>query len=201
MRKLGGVYTLKDGDKEASNTHHEKVPPVFTRSIVAQGKYDYIRGKTRRKYECIFCEVLKGNPELETHPLYEDDDFYCTLNLYPYNAGHLLVLPKKHITSLLEFSSEDLTRLFSLVQACEKILKKSLKPSGFNIGVNEGPNSGQSITHFHVHIVPRFPNELGFMDTVGATRTVPLTIDQVQEILLPKFKKIECKNETYEWGG
>ncbi|MHA1732132.1 MAG: HIT family protein [Promethearchaeota archaeon] len=170
---------------------------IFTRSIVAQGKFEYIQGRTRRMYECIFCEVVKKNPNLVAHELFADEFILVMLNLYPYNAGHLLVLPKAHVESLNDLNTDSLARLFSCVQACQKILRESFKPTGFNVGINEGANSGQSVKHLHVHVVPRFPNELGFLDIVGGTRTIPLNVEQVHKRLSPKFKKIEYNGKAY----
>lgn len=185
----------------AGSSETDDIPRgVFSNYLVARNKINYIQGKMRRQYACIFCEIVKENPAVPAHVVFRDEFLFCSLNLFPYNAGHLLVVPVEHVESLREFSPGELTRLFTFVQASQQVLLQTLSPTGFNLGVNEGANSGQSIKHFHVHLVPRFPNELGFMDVAASTRTLPISLDQVTRRLQPGFRRIQLAGTYYTFA-
>ncbi|GAB4306187.1 MAG: hypothetical protein Kow0069_02700 [Promethearchaeota archaeon] len=184
--------------------------PLFQRYLVPEDKYEYVRNNRRQgaggdrsvEKNCVFCSLAEGAPESE-NVVFSDEVLFCVLNLHPYNPGHLMVVPKRHHEALRELPPALLSRTFSLVVACQRVLLEHLEPTGFNIGVNEGANSGQSQTHLHVHVVPRYPNELGFIDVVGGTRAVPLTLSQVREELRPAFRAVRYEEEsnTYEGGA
>ncbi len=107
------------------------------------------------------------------------------LNKYPYNPGHLMVVPTRHVESLVELNEAEIAYLFNKVAAVINLLKKVYNPPGFNIGVNIGENSGASIKHLHVHVVPRYRSELGFMEVIGGARVLIETIEQTYNLLLP----------------
>ena len=101
--------------------------------------------------------------------IWEDQLFAISANLYPYNPGHVLLFPRRHIHDLREMSKDEEERHWELTKETLCILDHIYKPAGFNIGFNIGDASGASIWHLHQHIVPRYPKELGFLDvTAGA---------------------------------
>ncbi len=163
---------------------------LFPKSILAHGKLGYVRGDAKPKVDCILCEIVKGNPNIPQHIVWEDDKCMVMLNLYPYNPGHAMVLPKAHFERFHALPKDLILHLFNLVQKVEQAQEMAFKCVGWNIGVNDGDCSGQSIKHLHVHIVPRFASEIGFLDIIGKTRTVAMQIDQALQQLREAFLKL-----------
>ena len=164
---MGGII-LKDPFKEEG---------LFTKSLLAQGKLGYIRGETRPKVNCILCEIVKKNPDIPQHVVWEDEKCMIIMNLYPYNPGQVMVFPKLHYERFYELPQELILQIFNLIQKVERAQELAFKCVGWNIGVNDGDCSGQSIKHLHVHVVPRFTSEVGFLDIIAKTRAVPMQID------------------------
>ena len=103
---------------------------------------------------CIFCKL--ANKEIPTNIVYEDDDFIAMLDISQTTKGHTLVVPKKHAENIFELSLEDSEKVFVVVKKVTEILKEKLNPKGFNILSNNGKTAGQSVFHFHIHIIPRY---------------------------------------------
>ncbi len=141
------------------------------RNLFVPNKRDYVRGK-RPQVDCILCSILKGEPEVVELLVHLTDLFGVTVNLYPYNAGHLMIFPIRHIIDPREYNAQEILELHELQKLTLDILQTVYEPMGFNIGYNIGRTSGQSIPHVHLHVVPRYPNEVGFMDIIGGTKIV-----------------------------
>ena len=103
---------------------------------------------------CIFCRIANG--EIPTACIYEDDLFKVILDNAPSALGHALILPKRHADTLYELDEESAKALFPVVQKIAGMLKDTLKPDGINILQNNGEAAGQTVSHFHVHVIPRF---------------------------------------------
>jgi diadenosine tetraphosphate (Ap4A) HIT family hydrolase len=127
---------------------------------------------------CIFCGISKGEPEIEEMILYKDDDNMVLMNIYPYNRGHLEVVPRKHYTDLNELKPDELKNFFLLVQKTITLIREVIKPDGINLGFNLGKAAGSSVEHLHLHLVPRFKFEGGFMETVASTRVISENLDE-----------------------
>ncbi len=163
---------------------------LFPKSILAQGKLGYVRGENKPKVECILCEIVKANPQIPRHVIWEDDKCIVMLNLYPYNPGHAMVLPKAHYERFHALPSDLVQQIFTLVQKVERAQEIAFKCVGWNIGINDGDCSGQSIKHVHVHVVPRFASELGYLDIIGKTRSLVMQIDYALQQLRDAFLKL-----------
>jgi ATP adenylyltransferase len=137
------------------------------------------------------CRIRDDDPEIETRKLYQDDTVFVILNAYPFNPGHLMVCPSRHVERLRDMTSEETSALFEMVKKSQAMLEHEFSSTNFNVGINEGPFSGASIDHLHVHVVPRWPRELGFIDTVGKVRAIVFTMDEVYEKLKGKLELIE----------
>jgi ATP adenylyltransferase len=148
------------------------VDKIFKKWIQALGKLDYVQGKDRPDVECILCAVRDEDERVRVLKVYEDEILFVCLNLYPYNPGHLLVVPRDHLVKYLELSKADLIHITRTIQGLQKLLNSLYSPHGYNIGLNEGRDAGGSIKHLHFHIVPRYGAELGYIDIVGKTRVV-----------------------------
>ena len=104
--------------------------------------------------ECIFCDIINRKAEAEI--LFENEDIISFLDIRPVNYGHTLVIPKAHFENFLSLPEDMLLELTKTTQTLADAILKSLKPEGFNIVVNTGVAAGQSVFHFHYHIIPRF---------------------------------------------
>lgn len=132
-------------------------------------KIKYIKGK-KPDVECILCAIKEGHPDVESPVLGETDNFIISLNLYPFNPGHLMIFPKRHIEKFEELNDSEAVEMHRCLCHVIDILNREFNPVGFNIGFNLGENSGASIKHIHQHVVPRYMNEVGFLDVLAGTR-------------------------------
>lgn len=107
--------------------------------------------------DCIFCKLANG--EIPTNTIYEDNDFRVILDAAPANLGHCLVLPKSHAANILEMDSELVGKGFKVAQKIAKAVKKATGCDGINILQNNGKAAGQTVFHFHIHIIPRFDSD------------------------------------------
>jgi ATP adenylyltransferase len=132
---------------------------------------------------CIFCDKPPEDDESNLILLRTAHSF-VVLNAYPYNNGHLLISPFRHVPSLSELSVEERADLMETVAHAERILARAYSPQGMNVGVNMGHCAGAGIPgHVHVHIVPRWEGDTNFMPVVGETRVLPETLQQTYERL------------------
>jgi ATP adenylyltransferase len=137
----------------------------------------YIRGERKPVEGCIFCAKPEGDDD-EEQIIARSDYVYLTLNRYPYNNGHLMVVPYAHIASQEELDAEALTDLMLTINRALAVLRRAYAPQAFNIGANIGTAAGAGIAeHYHFHIVPRWIGDANFMSTVGDTRVIPDTLD------------------------
>lgn len=126
---------------------------------------------------CIFCKIANG--EIPAATLYEDEDFRVILDLGPASKGHALILPKQHAANLFELPDELAAKVMPLAKQVASKLQKGLGAEGINVVQNNGEAAGQTVFHFHVHLIPRYQN-----DTVNVTWTPgTLTEGDKQEIL------------------
>ena len=110
------------------------------------------------------------------------------MNSYPYNPGHLLVAPYRHVDNLEELADEELHEHFEIVRRGVKLLKQVFNPGGFNLGINIGAIDGAGIVgHFHTHIVPRWSGDANFMPVIAEARVLPEALAETYEKLKSKF--------------
>lgn len=139
----------------------------------------YIRGEKKPVQGCVFCNLAADQDDQKQVIAYAEH-VYVTLNLYPYNNGHLMVVPYEHVQSLEQLSTPALTELMLTTNRALAALRKLYNPSAFNLGANLGAAAGAGIAeHFHFHIVPRWPGDANFMTVVGSTRVIPDTMENV----------------------
>lgn len=137
--------------------------------------------------DCIFCEIASKDAEAEI--IFENERFVAFLDINPVNYGHTLVMPKIHYDNFLTIPSEDLCELTRFTQYIAGAVKRALKADGFNIISNNGNSAGQSVFHFHFHIIPRYENDFHMR---------PRTIEYKQseiEIYRDKIKESVSKYE------
>lgn len=143
--------------------------------------------------ECVFCAALADETPSEGPSLIvaRADTCFVILNLYPYNNGHVMVVPKRHIASLAEASAAELGELMVMARRAEIALTEAYRPQGLNLGINLGRSAGAGLPgHLHLHVVPRWEGDTNFMTVVGTTRVVPETPPQTLQRLIPIFDRL-----------
>jgi ATP adenylyltransferase len=152
----------------------------------------YVTGAAARGSSCIFCDAAASR-ESQSNPLVlvSGPLAYVILNLYPYNNGHLMVVPNRHIGSLATASTDELHELMRLTRDAEIALTEAYQPQGINIGVNLGRPAGAGIVdHVHIHLVPRWTGDTNFMSVVGSTRVLPEDLGDTAARLRPIFERL-----------
>ena len=146
---------------------------MFSSWLYAPDRLKWVKSEKPQK-GCVFCRIGGDANPSKHFILKKAKGFFVVMNIYPYNTGHLQVIPLRHVTTIEELTDEETKDMFVLVKKSVKLLKRVLKPIGFNIGLNQGGSaSGASIEHLHVHVVPRFRTDFGFIDVIGGTKVLP----------------------------
>jgi ATP adenylyltransferase len=116
---------------------------------------------------------------------------YAILNLYPYNAGHLMVIPYRQVADLEDLTAEEMTELMSFVTTAVKVLKKVSRPEGINVGFNLGKASGGSVgNHLHMHVVPRWPGDANFLTILDGTKVLPQLLRDTRVLLADAWVEV-----------
>jgi ATP adenylyltransferase len=153
-------------------------------------RMEYIESHRNDEAEggCVFCALLQGDPQ-EHRVLERRDLAFVTLAKYPYNPGHLLVLPTRHVGEIEEVKPDEAAEIFELTQRSIRVLREASDPHGFNVGLNLGRVAGAGIPdHLHWHVVPRWGGDTNFMPVVSETRVLPELLEQTYEKLAPRFR-------------
>jgi ATP adenylyltransferase len=162
------------------------------KQLYVPSKLSYVKGK-RPDVDCILCAVNSEDERVAKLEVHRTKRWVVSTNLHPYNAGHILLFPIRHIVDVRELKKTELSELNALQALCLDVLDAVYDPSGYNIGFNIGNVAGASIKHLHLHIVPRYPNEAGFMDILSETRTIVEGPKQTIQKLKKQFKKLSAK--------
>jgi len=139
---------------------------------------------------CIFCEPSVGEAQA---PLVVAAGAHCyvILNLYPYNSGHLMVVPRRHAATLSALDGEELSELMRFTQRAERALTEVYRPHGINVGLNLGRAAGAGVAdHLHIHLVPRWTGDTNFMSVVGDVRVLPEEVPESARRLRPVFARL-----------
>jgi ATP adenylyltransferase len=146
-----------------------------------------------KKNSCIFCGMINHDKNDPENLLVENGVKTLTvLNLFPYNNGHLMVVPKRHTSELSSLTEEEKSEIFNSLQKFEQVLKEVLHPDGFNIGVNIGKSSGAGIAdHIHFHIVPRWNGDTNFMPVLGEVKIISQELSDTKRNILSILEKME----------
>jgi ATP adenylyltransferase len=149
-------------------------------------RMDYIR---KEKPEgCIFCRGLEENKDEDNLILLRGEKAFVVMNRFPYNNGHLMVLPRRHCVDLEALNDEESYEFFELLKISPRILTAILHPEGFNIGLNIGKAGGAGEEHLHFHVVPRWLGDTNFMPALGETKIIPEYLEETYRKLQPGFK-------------
>ncbi|RLF09290.1 MAG: HIT family hydrolase [Thermoprotei archaeon] len=144
-----------------------------------------------KQERCIFCIGSSEDKDPENLVVYRGSKSFIIMNKYPYNTGHLMVAPYRHVGDLAELSDEELLDLMKNVNLSIKILKESMKPEGFNIGVNLGRAAGAGIEdHVHIHVVPRWVGDTNFMPVLSQVKVIPELLEATYSKLKEALSKV-----------
>jgi ATP adenylyltransferase len=152
----------------------------------------YVTG-TESATGCIFCDATgpTPDPERDALVLVRGRQSYVILNLYPYNSGHLMVAPNRHIGSLATAKPEELDEMMRFTRDAEIALTEAYQPQGINVGINLGRPAGAGILdHVHIHLVPRWIGDTNFMSVFGNTRVLPEDLRDSAKRLRPIFQRL-----------
>ena len=156
------------------------------RHIWAPWRMEYIR--MEKPTGCILCEKPAEGADEPNYILHRAAKNFIIMNAYPYNPGHLLVAPYRHVASLEELTTEELHEHSDLVCRCIRVLQEAMSPAGFNLGTNIGEVAGAGIAdHVHTHVVPRWQGDMNFMPVVADTRVIPEALADTYRQLRGKF--------------
>jgi ATP adenylyltransferase len=149
----------------------------------------YITGQASAE-GCVFCSAL-SDPAAEPLLVHRGRTCFVILNLFPYNNGHLMVIPNRHIASLAAANADERHELIDLTRAAEAALGEVYQPQGINMGINLGKPAGAGILdHVHMHVVPRWNGDTNFMTVVGRTRVLPEELPETAAKLRPVFARL-----------
>jgi len=143
-------------------------------SLHAPWRISYILAPKPESCESLFVDIGRSSDDEGNLVIARTRNCYAMLNRYPYNGGHLMVVPYRQTPDLNGLTEEEFADLWKLVRRCANVLQKMMKPDGFNIGINLGKVAGAGIAgHLHIHIVPRWQGDTNFMPVIGNTSVLP----------------------------
>jgi ATP adenylyltransferase len=149
----------------------------------------YITGE-KSSADCVFCRA-QSEADAASLIVYRGLTCFVILNLFPYNNGHLMVIPNRHIASLSAATDDELRELIGLTRASEAALIEAYAPHGMNMGINLGKPAGAGVLdHMHMHVVPRWNGDTNFMTVVGRTRVVAEELSDTAARLRPIFESL-----------
>ncbi|HBR14691.1 MAG TPA: HIT family hydrolase [Candidatus Omnitrophica bacterium] len=150
----------------------------------------YITQVIQENKACVFCKIFGEKKDKENYILVRTQHNYSVLNLYPYNNGHVLLVPHRHVNDLSKLKKKEREDLFDLLEATKVTLDCVLKPEGYNIGINLGRVAGAGFPgHLHVHLVPRWKGDMNFMPVTGNTKVISQSLKTLYNQLKNADKK------------
>jgi ATP adenylyltransferase len=156
----------------------------------APWRMEYIQDVDKKDDSCIFCIKPQQNEDRQNLIVSRGANNFVILNKYPYNNGHCMVVPYKHVDDPNNLDVTITQELWLLMNLCRKALIEAMHPDGFNIGMNIGRSAGAGIDqHIHLHIVPRWNGDTNFMPVIGDTKIISQGIDQTYDVLNSYFRK------------
>lgn len=148
----------------------------------------YIKGEGKPQHAddlegCPFC-VIPGKDDAEALVVARGEHVYAVLNLYPYNAGHLLVVPYRHVPDYTDITAAETAEFSLFTQHAMRVIRTVSGPQGFNLGMNQGAVSGAGIAaHLHQHVIPRWGGDTNFMPVIASTRVLPQLLSDTRSLL------------------
>jgi ATP adenylyltransferase len=155
----------------------------------APWRKDYVTSGTKEP-GCVLCRALAGADGPGSLVVHVGPLDFVLMNRYPYNAGHVMIAPRRHVATLVEATLDELTEMMALAQRVEEVLREVYRPDGLNIGMNIGRPAGAGVEgHIHLHVVPRWSGDTNFMGVVGEVRVIPEDPREACLRLRPYFER------------
>lgn len=173
---------------KAKKTHGEKKRNI----LFAPWRLGYLKSgaKPRSKNGCVFCEAVKIGEGMESLILFKGKKNSVILNKFPYNNGHVMVIPHRHLADMDKLTPTEFTEMHALLKKTQSVLFKAYNPQGLNIGLNLGRVAGAGITdHMHYHLIPRWGGDNNFMPVIAGTRVITESLEDTFDRLKPYFRK------------
>jgi len=143
---------------------------------------------SKKEKGCLFCKRLKEKDSVKNLIVYRGKKALVILNKFPYNAGHTMIVPIRHVGQIEKLKADEAAEFFELLQKTVVKIKKILKPTSMNLGMNLGKASGAGVPgHLHMHIVPRWTGDTNFMPIIGKTKVVSLPLEPIYKKLRKEF--------------
>jgi len=139
---------------------------------------------------CVLCRAVGGESGADRLVVHVGELNFLVMNLFPYNGGHVMVAPRRHVGSLAEATLEELSEMMALARRLEEVFREVYHPEGINVGMNLGRPAGAGVAdHIHMHVVPRWTGDTSFMTVVSGTRVIPEEPEQACLRLRPYFAR------------
>ena len=159
-------------------------------SLHAPWRIEYILARKPELKEGLFASIAQSPDDEANFVIVRDRTCFALLNRYPYNGGHLMVVPYKEVADLNGLTDEETADLWKLVRRCVGALKAVMQPDGFNVGINLGKVAGAGIVeHLHIHIVPRWSGDTNFMPVIAGTGVLPQALNEIAAKLRAELAK------------
>jgi len=160
----------------------------------APWRIHYILGpKPTLSDKSIFSRAAEMDDDEKNYIIARRKACFAVLNTYPYNGGHMMVVPYRQVSNFEDLSDVELLDMMQLVQTCQKALNKLMKPDGFNIGINQGKVAGVGIAeHLHIHIVPRWSGDTNFMPVMAEISVLPQALTELAANLRGTIKNMDA---------
>ena len=144
----------------------------------------YLRSSSVKHPGCLFCSLLRDKKDKRNLVLFRAAHHAVILNRYPYNNGHLMIVPKRHIACLSQMTALEKSEFFDVLEKVMEALAKAMKPQGFNLGMNISDVAGAGVPdHIHWHIVPRWKGDVNFMPVVAGIKVISESLESAYEVL------------------
>lgn len=159
------------------------------KDIFAPWRISYIQS-TNKPSGCIFCSFPEQDRDEENLILHRGQHSFVILNRYPYNSGHLMVVPYRHTSDYCSLKTEEVNEIHNLSSIAIDVMKRTIKPEGFNLGVNLGKVAGAGVEdHVHLHIVPRWNGDTNFMPVMGDVRVIPQSLEDTYRVFAESWPR------------
>jgi ATP adenylyltransferase len=150
----------------------------------------YITAIPKKEKGCVFCRIFKEKQDKRNFIIKRSEHAFIVLNIFPYNNGHVMIIPRRHVSDLRDLRKEEKDDLLHFLEHAQDLLEKVLKPEGYNIGINIGKIAGVGFPgHFHIHMVPRWKGDVNFMPVTANTRVISHSMHVLFERLCDEDKR------------
>ena len=166
-------------------------------TLHAPWRIQYIKApKQPRSDASLFTRIAQSNEDEKNYVVYRGKSCFALLNTYPYNGGHLMVVPYREVSDLDGLTEDELKELMVVARLCQTALKEVMQPDGFNIGLNLGKVAGAGISeHLHLHIVPRWNGDTNFMPVLGQTNVLPEALEDTSRKLREALSRAKLQGK------